>query len=107
MLTVTLGSKATFPRPLRRVPSEVLTDSLEMRTTASSIVTNSSGREDAPSATPGAMVFSLSRWVLLVGSFHGDFGDASSCAGLVDEGTFVITVSGAGPAMVCRWRRIR
>jgi hypothetical protein len=34
VLTVTLGLEATFPRPLRRVPREVLTDSLEMRTTA-------------------------------------------------------------------------
>src|SRR5262245_21755257 len=31
------------------------------------------------------MVFSLSRWVLLVGSFHGDFGAANPCAGLADE----------------------
>src|SRR5919198_604448 len=31
------------------------------------------------------MVFSWSRWVVLVGSCHGDVSDASPCAGLVDE----------------------
>jgi hypothetical protein len=39
VLTVTLGHEGTFRGRLLAFPSEVLTDSLEMRTTASLIVT--------------------------------------------------------------------
>jgi hypothetical protein len=47
VLTVTLGYEGTFPRPLPCVPSELLTDSLEMRTTASLIVTMFFGHKEA------------------------------------------------------------
>jgi hypothetical protein len=49
---VPLGYEGTFPRPLPCVPSELLTDSPEMRTTASLIVTMSFGHKEAPPATP-------------------------------------------------------
>jgi hypothetical protein len=39
LVTVTLGDEGAFPWPLPCVPSELLTDALEMRTTASLIVT--------------------------------------------------------------------
>ncbi|HET6920689.1 MAG TPA: hypothetical protein VFI46_14665 [Jiangellaceae bacterium] len=50
MLTVTLGYEGTFPGPF--LAFRVLTDSLEMRTTASLIVTMFFGHKDAPPATP-------------------------------------------------------
>jgi hypothetical protein len=43
VLTVNLSHEGTFPPHLPCVPSELLTDSLEMRTTASLIVTMFSG----------------------------------------------------------------
>src|SRR4029453_9464762 len=73
--------------PLPCVPSELLTDSLEMRTTASLIVTMFFGHKEAPPALPAGRWCSRRRCsagrVLIP---RGDFGDGGPCAGLVDDG---------------------
>jgi hypothetical protein len=52
---MTLGDEATLPRPLPCVPSELLTDLLEMRTTAS-MVTMSSGMRNPRRQRAGGAV---------------------------------------------------